>query len=547
MFTHRNAAGNLIVNTMDVGVGGALDPSTNILAGKLAILVEYHSKYGSLEKATKAMNAPRKAGESVLEHYKRKYKATETKFFWKGMGSTLDLGDGVIRTWDEALDLMQREGVMSGSANYRLDYETRAELLLEAQHRLSMAEVEGLTKYKMKKVASKVEDIAIVATSALATGGIPIAMTKNLGETYARRIENQGRSVNFIANLKRGGTVDDAVAHVSKFLFDYNDLTPRQKDYMRVLNPFFTWNLKNFNLTIEMMTKNPLFYVNFNRFFYQTLPMITAIQDAEEKGYSTAGKYRHVRGDIMQRVKYYPDYKMYRIRVEGTLLGLPKGYDIEGFGFPIESWGEYMQAIKGLTESKKGAHPMEPVEDLAARTHWFLRALYVAATDRDPFYGEDLSDIRMRDANNAINLLHTMRLHPVLTPAAEYLRDTWGVHETTDSSGTNYWFDHESTLFRAQRYLPNPIERPLREAATFQDVAMKMTLTPEGKFDESVTPERLSFKWRAANALFGIKLKQQATSPYLEQRWYEQAKNFQLDEMAAIGLSFKQDKTKVKD
>ena len=547
MFTTRNVIGNKLSNMVDVGVYGTLNPITNITAGQISVLIDYFGRYGSLEKATKALRAARKPGESAIAYGKRVLKATELKKFWKGKASLVDLGDGVVRTWDEALSLMEKRGVVSGTDNYRLDYDSRMEELLEAQHKMSMAEVEGVAYRKAKKVYSKIEDFAIVATSALATGGIPIAMTKQMGETLARRAENHGRAVNFIANLKRGGTVDDAVRHVQKFLFDYNDLTPRQKDYLRVLNPFFTWNHKNFLLQTEMMTKNPLFYVNMNRFFYQTLPMITAIQDAEEKGYSTAGDYEQVRGDIMKRVRYYPDYKMYRIRVEGTPLGLPKGYDIEGFGLPIESWGEYMQAIKGLTESKKGAHPMEPVEDLAARTHWVLRALYMSATDRDPFYGEDLFDIRMRDANNAINLLHTMRQYPVLTPAAEYLNDAWGVKETTDSFGTNYWFDHDTTMFRLQRYLPNPIERPLREAATFQDVAMKMTLTPEGKFDESVTPERLSFGWRAANALLGIKLKQQATSPYLEQRWYEQAKNFQLDEMAAIGLSFKKEKTKVKD
>ena len=550
MFTARNMTGNTVTNILDVGVGGALNPATNIKAGKLAVLVEYYSKYGSLEKATDALMLPRKVGESRKDHFLRKVKGKELKYFWKGMGSTLDLGDGRLRTWDEALDLMQREGVMSGSANYRLDYESRAEELLDAQHRLSMAEVEGLKRRKAAKVASKLEDATIIAVSAAATGGVPIAMTKNFGEVLARRAENQGRAVNFIANLKRGGTVDDAVANVNKFLLDYNDLTPRQKDYMRVLNPFFTWNFKNFNLTVDMMTKNPLFFSTMNRAFYHTLPMVSAIIEEEKNtGTGNAGQYDFVRKKITDEVKYYPDYKMYRIRLDSTFLPgeLPEGYDIEGLGLPVESWAEYMQVIEDLLKDPKvGATNKDRIEGVMARTHWILRAFYVYFENRDPFYREDLSDPKMRDATDVANAVHTLRQFPLLTPLTNAFMESAGITTVTYDNGTNYFFDEQSTAFQLLKYTPNPIARILREGAPIQDFSNRSLMTPEGRYDSNSTPERVSMTWRLLNSFFGFKLKQQASSDYLNQKHEEQSNELIQDKAASLGLSFKQEKTKVR-
>jgi len=551
MFTSRNVIGNMIANILDVGIGGVLNPDTNIKAGTLAFLIEPYAKYGSLEAAAKATKVARKPKESMTTFAKRRLLGAKLDVFWRGNGSTVDLGDGVVRTWDEALELMESRGVISGSANYRLDFETQLEEMLEAKHRLSMAEVEGLTRRKAAKVASKLEDVSIVALSAAATGGLPIAMTKNLGEWVARGAENQGRATNFIANLKRGGTVEDSVAHVNKFLLDYNDLTPRQKDYMRVLNPFFTWNFKNFMLNNEMMLKNPLFYSTMNRAFYHTLPMISYIMEQETEEEFANTSFEYMRYKTAQKVKYYPEYKMYRVRIDGLPFGLPKGYDVEGLGLPIESWAEYMQLVKDATDiptgGKVGGKSYSGAEGFFARTHWLARFIYVATTNRDPFYKEDLLDPKMRDATDVANVLHTMRGFPELTPLTEYTKDALGVISVTRNGKTNYFFDEQrNPAFLLKQYTPNAIGRVLREGAGVQDVTNKSLMTPEGRWDESVTPEQLSKTWRIMNALFGFKVKQQANSEYLEQKHLEFGGNIMLDQMTSLGLSYQQEKTKVR-
>ena len=550
MFTTRNFFGNLYSNALDFGVGGVLDPFTNIKAGRLAVLIEYHSKYGSLEKASKALKAPRKPNETIAQSVKRKLKAKELAFYWKGKDKNIDLGDGVIRSWDESLQIMSDNGVLSGTANYRLDFEDQLNEMLEAKHKLSMAEAEGLSAIKAKKILSKAEDFTVVAVSAAATGGIPIAMTKDFGSAIARRFENQARAVNFIANLKRGGTVEDAVANVNRFLLDYNDLTPRQKDYMRVLNPFFTWNFKNFRLMTEMMVENPVYYSTLNRAFYNTMPMVAQILEDESEEEYERTSFEYMRYKTMQRVKYYPDYKMYRIRIPGAPFGLPQGFDIEGLGLPIESWGEYMQMVENLTRltpyvgkgSKVGEKPYAGAEGLMARTHFLARLAYMQFTNRDPFYGESLDDPKMRDATDVVNIIHNMRQFPELKPLTEYVQESMGISTVVRGGSTNYFYDTSSNkFFLAKKYTPFSIDRAIREGAPITDFNNKSLMTPEGRWDDSVTPEMLSLRWRYFNAFTGAKIKKQANTDYLIQRHREKQNELLLDEMARRGLSFKKE------
>jgi|GEM_PF-7007914 len=58
---------------------------------------------------------------------------------------------------------------------------------------------------------------------------------RNLG----LNIENHARTLNFIGNLRKGLSIDDAVAHVKKFLFDYTELTPFEANALRRVVPFY--------------------------------------------------------------------------------------------------------------------------------------------------------------------------------------------------------------------------------------------------------------------------------------------------------------------
>ena len=50
-----------------------------------------------------------------------------------------------------------------------------------------------------------------------------------------------------------------AAASVKKYLFDYEDLTPFERDVMKSVIPFYTWMRKNIPLQIESMLKKPMF------------------------------------------------------------------------------------------------------------------------------------------------------------------------------------------------------------------------------------------------------------------------------------------------
>ena len=88
--------------------------------------------------------------------------------------------------------------------------------------------------------------------------------TEFAGYHYGRKvgnaIENQGRLCNFIGNIKRGLSMEEAGEHTNKFLFDYGDLTEFEQQFMKRVFPFYTWTRKNIPLQLEMMAKKPSKY-----------------------------------------------------------------------------------------------------------------------------------------------------------------------------------------------------------------------------------------------------------------------------------------------
>jgi hypothetical protein len=76
----------------------------------------------------------------------------------------------------------------------------------------------------------------------------------------ASKIEDQGKLVNFMANLDLGKSFSEAGEHVDKFLFDYGDLTKFEQEAMKRIFPFYTWMRKNAPLQLEQMLTNPKRY-----------------------------------------------------------------------------------------------------------------------------------------------------------------------------------------------------------------------------------------------------------------------------------------------
>ena len=282
-FSMRNAISNQLTNILDLGVGGAMSPVTQTKAGVLTAAIPFIEQHGSWGKARRALSAPKRKGESATAFAKRKAQHA-TYLGIDAMLSTVtvkgtsgrrlfDLGDGTLRTMDEAHDLLQENNIIARSFQMVTDLNTFADNMGSNFIPKMATDKSNLDKLEHLAHKSKLtEGYAIVALSAALTGGIPVAVPRRMGAAVSRSIENQARLMNFIGNMRRGHTIADSAAHVQKFLFDYGDLTPFQRDTIRMFIPFFTWTFKNVRLQINQMIENPQFYATYNRIMMDALP-----------------------------------------------------------------------------------------------------------------------------------------------------------------------------------------------------------------------------------------------------------------------------------
>lgn len=77
------------------------------------------------------------------------------------------------------------------------------------------------------------------------------------GRGVGNVVENQGRALSFLGDLQKGLGNKQAAENVNKFLFDYGDKTPFEREVMTRLIPFYTWMRKNLPLQAEQVLKQP--------------------------------------------------------------------------------------------------------------------------------------------------------------------------------------------------------------------------------------------------------------------------------------------------
>lgn len=78
-----------------------------------------------------------------------------------------------------------------------------------------------------------------------------------VGRNVGTGIEDNSKIAFFLSRLGKGDDIKTAVAQTKKYLFDYSELTPFEKNVMRRLVPFYTWSRKNLPLQIESLITKP--------------------------------------------------------------------------------------------------------------------------------------------------------------------------------------------------------------------------------------------------------------------------------------------------
>jgi hypothetical protein len=77
------------------------------------------------------------------------------------------------------------------------------------------------------------------------------------GFKMGQTIEDNARVALYIDQLNKGASFDQAASHVRKYLFDYGDVAPFEKDVLKRVMPFYTWSRKNIPLQLEALATQP--------------------------------------------------------------------------------------------------------------------------------------------------------------------------------------------------------------------------------------------------------------------------------------------------
>lgn len=86
----------------------------------------------------------------------------------------------------------------------------------------------------------------------------------NFNRQIGTVIENNARLAHFAHKIfEKGVPAEIAANSVRKYLFDYSDLTPFERDFMKMLIPFYTWSRKNIPLQIQALISDPGKYAKF--------------------------------------------------------------------------------------------------------------------------------------------------------------------------------------------------------------------------------------------------------------------------------------------
>jgi len=567
MFHGRNAISNVAQNMLDLGVHGALNPHTNVMATRLTHGLTYYEMFGSMENARKALAAPRRVTEKQVKgagvlraaETEAKYRIRQARAadFELSFGQWLDegvdiTGKGDVWTLDELYAQLKLKGAVSESFTQFVDLEHyEGQLLREIARsaRPTPQALPGRIGRSLWDNLSTVEDVAIVYTGLALSGGTLMFLPKKLGAHVGRAFENQARLTNVLGNLKRSGNLDDAIGHANRFLFDYNDLNATQRVILRAMFPFLTWNMKNVDLQLRMMAQDPNFYSQFHRMMNVGLPKVSQAMEHEASGAEGPFNPKDYGSRYYQSRQRPYTLSRARIPIPGSSFfgrPLPNTF-VSGFGLPQEALVEWMAPMlistganlqtlsnvplpipgRGLMKRAAGALGVDetymqaqanagrnPNLRAASHTNFLARIGFEALSGHHSFY-----DMPIEDMNNgmifAAYLAALENLDPVagFDPAgsmADWMKRTASVKPFTAVDPITGHLVERAVVDGRYNWGMGilPWNRIIREAASMSAIHA-LTLGDTNVGEGSPTPTEVPKPLRFLHAYTGIKLFQE--------------------------------------
>jgi hypothetical protein len=183
-------------------------------------------------------------------------------------------------------------------------------------------------------------------------GKRPFYDPKKYTDTYTklmingtRMADNFTRFAMWIDGIMKGMNFEEAAYHTKKYLFDYFDLTPFERQWMRRIIPFYTWMRKNLPLQFEEVIKQP-------------------------GKYAAIGKYQSAMSEETDKEKI-PDYVE-----EGMGIKLPEG--------------PYVMPNLPYADLQRIPHSIETFRELISNINPIIRYPVEVATNQEFFSGMPL-------------------------------------------------------------------------------------------------------------------------------------------------------------
>jgi len=220
-FHGRNAISNVFQHMMDIGYE-SLNPVNHILAGRL---IKYSN---DIEKISARMTQGDPAAYRELVNLQDKIVMTDSRGYQWSVGEIVTVAKNNVVAFNP--NVIGQIDIMFSSRDV-------------VEH------VMDTTFPKLGKYGGPIAK----GSNPLSQSFLPFEVGRSVGN----KIEWQARMVDFIANLRKTGDVEHAAFQTKQFLFDYQNLTPFERNFMRRLIPFYTWTRKNLELQATTLATKP--------------------------------------------------------------------------------------------------------------------------------------------------------------------------------------------------------------------------------------------------------------------------------------------------